>query len=175
MTTPTPVRFSIDEAQRYYDEWRFNCGPGALCAVTGCTPIAALEALPKFRERGYTNPKMMRRGLELRSAKWRELLSEDGAVNDLPRISNLPAHGLVRVQWAGPWTKPGVPVVARYRHSHWIAVDGEHVFDINAMCVGGWLPLVEWFNELVPWLIRECEPKSATGDWWATHCWEVER
>jgi hypothetical protein len=29
-------------------------------------------------------------------------------------------------------------------------------------------------GQVVPWLLRECEPK-ADGTWWPTHCWEVSR
>lgn len=48
------------------------------------------------------------------------------------------------------------------------------VFDVNALCVGGWIPFPEWANELVPWLLEQAEPK-ATGEWWPTHCLEVHR
>ena len=27
------VRFTIDDANKAGNEWRFNCGPGAICAV----------------------------------------------------------------------------------------------------------------------------------------------
>lgn len=109
-----PVPFTLEEAQQLYDECRFNCGPGALCAVTGRRPVDVLEAMPDFRARGYTNPKMMRRALTALQAIWSEPLSEDGAVNLTPgAIFPKPSFGLVRVQWGGRWTKPGVPVRAR--------------------------------------------------------------
>lgn len=171
---PRSVLFTIDEAQRYWEKWRFNCGPSALCAIANRKPLEALAALPQFRQRGYTNPKMMRAGLKAFGMRWAELVSDE-ETNNLPRVATFPSYGLVRVQFAGPWTKPGVPIVARYRHTHWVGVDNWNVFDINAMCAGGWLPVAEWANDLIPWLIKKCEPKSATGDWWATHCWEVER
>jgi len=174
MTPPVP--FTLEEAQQLYDECRFNCGPSALCAVTARRPADVLEAMPDFRARGYTNPKMMRRGLAVLGSKWTELLSEDGAVNlangvILPK----PSFGLVRVQWGGRWTKPGVPVRARYRYSHWIAIAGDWIYDINAMCVGGWIPIEEWTGQLVPWLLREIYGSKPSGEWWSTHCWEVER
>lgn len=172
--TPPPVQFSMDEANALFDECRFNCGPSALCAVTGRSPREVLAAMPDFVVRGYTNPKMMRRGLTSLCTKWTEVISEDGPVNLNQTIGAFPSFGLARLQWAGRWTNPGVPVRARYRHSHWIGVAGNKVFDINAMCVGGWLPIDEWANQLVPWLLREVEPK-ATGEWWTTHSWEVEQ
>jgi hypothetical protein len=172
MNAPATVAFTADEAERFYDEWRFNCGPSALCAVMNVRPEEALRVIPKFKERGYTNPKMMRAGLMALGATIIELRSEDGPVT-LTQDAPYPAFGVVRIQWSGRWTNPGVPVRARYRHSHWIARAGEHAFDINCMGVGGWLPWTEWRDQVAPWLIRELEAK-ATG-WWPTHCWEVGR
>ena len=87
-----------------------------------------------------------------------------------------PPWGLVRIQWAGPWTHPGVPSVARYRYTHWIAYsqmgDIPFIFDINAMCVGGWLDANEWLGQLAPQLQHEISPKI-TG-WWVTHSWGVD-
>ena len=80
--------------------------------------------------------------------------------------------GLVRIQWGGRWTNPGVPMRVRYRHTHWVAVGNGEVFDINAICVGGWMPWDEWQDELVPWLMREGVP-GHNGTWWPTHALEV--
>ena len=89
-----------------------------------------------------------------------------------------PAFGLCRVQWEGPWTAPGVPIRVRYRHTHWVAVDtldGEvWIFDVNCMCVGGWVQLAEWRDSVVTWLLKECEPQ-ADGKWHLTHVIEVNR
>jgi hypothetical protein len=54
-------------------------------------------------------------------------------------------------------------------------IDGEEVniFDINAMCVGGWIPFSEWAGQLVPWLLKECVPR-ASGRWHITHVIEVQ-
>ena len=165
-----PVPFTMEDAERFYDEWRFNCGPASLCAVLAVRPEVALRVIPKFRERGYTNPRMMRNGLDVLGAKVIELLSEDGRVT-LTQDAPYPAFGLVRIQWSGRWTNPGVPVRVRYRHSHWIARADDQAFDINCMCEGGWVPWTEWRDQVAPWLIREIEPK-ATG-WWPTHSWAV--
>lgn len=32
------TNFAIEEARSAGDTWKFNCGPGALCAVTGMKP-----------------------------------------------------------------------------------------------------------------------------------------
>lgn len=174
-------RFTLDDAQAAADAWGFNCGPGALCAVLGMTPDEIRPHLLDFEGKGYTNPTLMAnilRGLNIPFRRKYECAV--GPVDNRPLPGDWPRFGLVRVQWGGPWTAPGVPMRARYRHTHWIAVrmDGDsgrrEAFDINALCVGGWLPFYEWANELVPWLIRECVPKG-NGEWWPTHCWEINQ
>lgn len=166
------VSFTIDEAEQLYDECRFNCGPSALCAITGKRPDEILQALPQFRQRGYTNPKMMATALRSFGIDWQVLLADEISV--LSRDISMPTFGLVRVQWDGPWAKPGVPIRARYRHTHWIAINDDRIFDINCMCVGGWVAASEWKDQVVPWLLAQLEKKS-NGNWWPTHCWQLAR
>lgn len=91
-----------------------------------------------------------------------------------------PTYGLARIQWEGPWTKPGVPMAARYRHTHWVGVaqiidNTIGIFDVNACGNGtGWCSLADWSGILVPWILKECEPK-AHGGWHVTHGIEVGR
>lgn len=171
MTTPAPAPYTVDEAQAAADGWHFNCGPAAYGAVTGkgLAEIHEAFSLAGFIEKGYTNPLMMRnltRGISRPVAEY--------AGPERPESWTYPAFGLVRIQWGGPWTRPGVPMRARYRATHWIAVDGEHHFDVNCLCVGGWVPRAEWETQVAPWIIRECQPKG-DGSWWPTHLWEVQR
>lgn len=171
-----PVRFTIEDAQAAADEWRFNCGPGALCAVLGMTPTEIRPYLGDFERKGYTNPTLMTDTLNRIGVKYFQTYRGDNPNAAICRVC--PLFGLVRIQWSGPWTNPGVPMRVRYRHTHWVGWDdkaGEHgqVFDINAMCSGGWLPFNEWATGLTPWLIKQCEPK-ASGEWWPTHCIEIE-
>jgi len=78
--------------------------------------------------------------------------------------------GLVRVQWGGDWTRPGVPMKARYRKTHWVAIKGGFIFDVNA---AQWLQHEVWDQKLVPWLCEECVP-GWDGLYWPTHVIEVE-
>ena len=165
---PPPFPATLDEAQAAADAWGFNCGPASICAVTGKTPAEIRPCLGDFERKRYTNPTLM----------W-DILRGLGVCWHKRADRTWPEFGLVRVQWAGPWTRPGVPIRARYRHTHWVAShfpdfrDTAHmVFDVNAICVGGWLPFREWADDLVPWLLKQCEPK-ASGEWWATHSIEV--
>lgn len=167
--TPRLVRFTIDDAQRASDDWGFNCGPGALCAVLHLTPDELRHQMGDFERKGYTNPKLMLEVLHRAGACFRQAFRSDDP-SEIPLVQ----YGLVRIQWGGPWTRPGVPMAARYRRTHWIAMrDGREIFDVNAMCCGGWISFREWHDELVPWLCRQAVPKW-DGRLWATHAIEVE-
>lgn len=158
--------FTAEDAARAHDQWGANCGPGALAAVMKLTLDQVRPYLPDFDRKRYTNPLMMYAALRSLRAQWSK---RDG----------WPTNGLVRVQWEGAWTAPGVPMRARYRHTHWIGsrrvgVAGEEhwIFDINCMRVGGWVRRDEWHSQVVPWLLPQIEPK-AKGSYHITHYIEV--
>lgn len=172
------LRFTADDAQRAHDEWGMNCGPAALCAALSLTPDELRPHLGDFEQRGYTSPSMMAGILRRLKVNFRRLYECQDKVAGRPLSGEFPTLGLVRIQFGGPWTMPGVPIPARYRKTHWVAMRRDaaawSVFDINAIGYGGWLPSREWAGQLVPWLIREAVPKG-DGEWWPTHCWQVER
>lgn len=162
------TRFTADDADQAHDAWGCNCGPGAVAAIMGMTldEVRPHMAAAGFEARRYTSPSMMTAVLQSIGRPWRRAGTD------------WPVHGLVRIQWEGPWTMPGVPVRARYRHTHWIAacrhpVRGIGVFDINALGNGtGWCALEDWSGILVPWLLEQCVPR-ANGGWHVTHAIEV--
>ena len=162
--------FTEQEAYRAAERFGFNCGPAALCAVTGLRPEEAIDRLHGFERKRYTNPSMMQRALRDLGIGFERVYQCLGLSK--AREPKYPEFGLVRVQWGGPWTEPGVPVRARYSHTHWIACDRGEVFDVNAISWGGWIARWEWEQRLVPWLLEQVEPK-ASGEWWPTHCWQV--
>jgi hypothetical protein len=90
-----------------------------------------------------------------------------------------PRYGLVRIQWEGPWTQPGVPIRARYRFTHWVGAATRSpgdvgVWDVNALANGtGWGSLANWSSIPVPCLTADV--KRASGGWHITHAIEVER
>jgi hypothetical protein len=164
------TQITPDLAYKAHDEWGANCGPGALAAIMNMTLDAVRPHLKDFDKKHYTNPTMMYAALNSIGAKWRLIKP----------LKSWPRHGLVRVQWEGPWTKPGVPMGARYRHTHWVAAskryaeDNIAVFDINAINNGtGWISLVDWCEQLAPWLMKEIVPKS-NGRWHITHVIEID-
>ncbi len=168
------LTFDLEAARHAADTWGCNCGPAALAAVCGITLDAVRAYMGDFESKGYTNPSLMAASLRRMSVPFKrtyECRGADEAVNPL-----YPDYGLVRIQWAGPWTTPGVPVKARYHHTHWIGLrhvaDGHaEAFDVNAMYSGGWIPWLEWKFQLNPWLMKQVEPKA--DGWWPTHCWDI--
>lgn len=161
------AKFGAVEAQNASDSWGFNCGPGAVCGLLGMTPDELRPYLGDFERKRYTNPRLMRDVLRNLGRSVRQTYRSDA-----PGTVTAAESALVRVQWAGPWTKPEVPMIARQRWSHWVAVAGSSVFDVNAISIGGWITRKIWEERLVPWLISNCCPKG-DGQWWPTHVWEV--
>ena len=165
---PPEPQFTLFDAENASD-WRFNCGPAAVCAVTNMSPDDVRPKLLDFESKGYTNPTLMwgiLHGLYVRWVNLRPVFQSMWTVNLNDAI------GLMRVQWGGPWCAEGRPPAARYRHTHWVAWwkfgSEVFIFDINAMCVGGWLSFGEWHKQLAPWIIRECVPKG-DGTFWPSH------
>ncbi len=158
-------RFTAEDAQRAYDEWGSNCGPGALAAIVDMTLDEVRPLIPGFDEKRYTNPSMMNAALRATGKRWWKI----GAT--------WPAYGLVRIQWEGPWTQPGVPMAARYRYTHWIGASrgtkSIGIFDINAISNGtGWCSLADWDEHVAPALMANYP--RANGKWSVTHALEVE-
>ena len=174
------LRFGISEAQAATEDWGFNCGPAALCAVLGKTPSEIRPFLREFERKGYTNPTLMSSILHDLRVPFHRIFEQPGQVRrwgfQTPKYPN--PLGLVRIQWDGPWCQPHVPTRACYRHTHWVGFrqeEGEQMaFDVNALSVGGWISWMEWREEIAPWLLTRCEPK-ATGQFWPTHCWEMRQ
>lgn len=161
------LAYSIDEAQKAVDDWGFNCGPAALTAITGLCPGEIRGSLGDFEKKGYINPMLMYTILNCLGLDWQV---KKGNVD-------FPDYGLARVQWEGPWTEEGVHWAVRQRHTHWVACRRDRrkllIFDVNAICVGGWLNYEEWAGSLVPWLLKEVE-SEANGLWYVAHSIEVK-
>lgn len=178
-------RFTLDDVQRASDEWGLNCGPAAVAAICGFTLEGIRPLLGDFEKKGYTNPTLMWEILRNTGVKWQASMI-GVAARGIGGRSPWPFYGLARVQWEGPWTAPGVPMRVRYRHTHWVGATnfGEDwhkagwqepmIFDVNCMCVGGWVTLSEWSGSLVPWLLEQCDPK-ADGKWHLTHIVEIDK
>jgi hypothetical protein len=158
--------FTRDDFDRANAEWGANCGPGAVAAIMGMTLDEVRPHMGDFERKHYTNPSLMNAVLRSIGRPWRKI----GAV--------WPSYGLVRVQWEGPWTAPGVPMRARYRYTHWIGCYVGYasvgIFDINAMANGtGWCSRDDWAESIVPYILKQYP--RASGAWHITHGIEVDR
>ena len=172
---PAPfIRFDGDEAMRANKEWGFSCGPAALAAVLNLRPVDVKPAFPQFP--GYCTPSAMTTALatlkqlhEWRIATHPPLVEQCDPMPD--PLALLPARGVARIQWAGPWTEPGANVKWAYQHTHWIASwrDGDacEIYDINM----GVNPADVWVRDVVPQLLV-AHPR-ATGRFWITHTYNI--
>lgn len=169
------IRFTAADVDLAHDTWGLNCGPAAFAAILDLTLDEARRHFgPEFEAKRYTNPTLMFAALRSAQCRWR-LLPGSRAVG---ASVDWPTYGLVRVQWMGRWTDPGVPIAARYRMTHWVGAarrDAEiGVWDVNAIGNGsGWCALADWSNTLVPWIMEGY--RGANGQWTLTHAIEVER
>jgi hypothetical protein len=173
--------FTQEDFQQAYEEWGANCGPSALAFVLKLPIAAVRHRIPSFEERRYTSPTMMAVALRNLGREYCEVLKQGPAVRlsdrDLSRVMFANQTALVRVQWSGPWTNPGVNPRWAYGHTHWIATwlditSRNHstrtrmVFDCN----GGIRSYENWQREIVPVLTKY---PRANGDWFPTHVWRL--
>lgn len=178
------MSITLADAEVAYVNWGANCGPTALAAVLGLTLDQVRPHMGDFERKGYTNPTLMYAALKSLGAKHhdRRLIAMKVEHARGARAEDWPRYGLCRVQWEGPWTAPGVPLRARYRHTHWIGCsvrsDGPAdigIFDVNCLNNGtGWVSLDNWRLLVVPEILAACEPK-ASGGWHLTHTIEIAR
>jgi hypothetical protein len=167
-------KFTAEDAENAYFEWGCNCGPAALAAIMEMTLDEVRPHLTGFDAKRYVNPTMMFDALKGIGAKYRSTALGYALAPD--DFIGWPRYGLARIQWEGPWMKPGVPMRARYRYTHWVGGQGGRssygVFDINAINNGsGWCSLKSWTDVIVP-TITECY-RRADGKWHITHAIEV--
>lgn len=163
--------FTQDEFESASREWGCNCGPSALAFACQVSLGKVREAIVGFDEKRYTSPSMMSGGIRAVGMDFDavENPSVDAMCHETP--------ALVRVQWTGPWTQPGVNPKWAYWHTHWVATwrqpamkpgHASLVFDCNA----GVTMLDDWVANVVPTLTTA---PRADGGWFPTHVWRVRK
>lgn len=169
------LRFDVDAAEAAYDAWKFSCGPAAICGLLSMTPAELRPHVGDFPQKGYTSPTMMYEMLRSLGARFAIRQGTTDGKHQPP----WPSFGLARIQFGGPWCKPGVPMRVRYNYTHWVAswrashdADRHFVYDINTTCAG-WLGFFEWSHKVMPWLLEDV--RRADRTWWVTHALEVSR
>jgi hypothetical protein len=113
--------------------WHVNCGPGSLAAALALDLETVRQLMPEFEGKGYTNPTMIEQALGRAGIVFRRT---KGLVTDVL------CEGINRVQWSGPWLKPGVPAGAAYQRTHWVAAAQGMVFCTCSAIA--WIPLAAW-------------------------------
>lgn len=158
------IRFTPEEFVQANEAWQCNCGPAAIAAACGLTLDDVGGRLSGWP--GYMNPSLMVETLKkLRIRFWPSLTVNWGR------------RAVVRIQWGGPWMLPGVPIGARYQHTHWVAscfaYERVWLFDCNNLFLGlgGWVHAEEWEQKVVPALLEG--KKRADGTWSRTHVYEI--
>lgn len=132
---PVSVPFALytpPDVEECANDWGANCGPASLAALAGISLAKIKPYLVGFAGRGYMNPTHMRDACLKMNLPVARQTKHWPTVNDV---------ALVFVQWGGPWLKPGVPVGAAYRNTHWITLVGEAAYDVN---VGRWVHRADW-------------------------------
>jgi hypothetical protein len=152
--------FTGADVRRAAEEWGCNCGPAALAFALQVPLERVRGAIPGFESKRYTSPTMMRAALDGLGVSFTPAPADRLSLLLVPM-------SLVRVQWTGPWAKPGAPPKWAYRQTHWIAAWGGNVFDVN----GGIGSLDWWVKEIVP-AITAATPR-ADGGWFPTHVWRI--
>lgn len=123
----------IDEAA---DEWNANCGPAALAAILDRSLAQVRPLLNEFDKKPWMNVTQIQGALKAAGVEFKG------------RLKTRPAYGLVFIQWGGHEKKP---VFVQYKFTHWIAVAGDTVFEINAPHLVSWQ---EWQRQM-PDIIKE--------------------
>ena len=173
MRYPVMRGIGAGEMDAAHEEWGANCGPSSIAAVCNLSLKDVRGHMGDFETKRYTNPKLMWSVLRSNGVRFHYRGGHLGH-------DNWPDFGLARIQWEGPWSRDGVPMKARYRHTHWIGVNamnrnGIGIFDCNATVNGtGWTSLEFWKSMLVPEILDTCEP-MANGNWHITHAVEVRQ
>lgn len=131
-----------------------SCGPAAFAALARLGLEAAIDYFPDSAQRAWTNRTMMRRALR--------------AIGfDFAHTSGMWPHiGLCLLHFTGPWTRRGYPA-AVLQHTHWVAVYGEYVFDINW---NGWLPRTNWEEVVIEDLLSQ---RIRADGWMVMTAYEV--
>lgn len=182
--TALKPRFTYDDAAHAADVWGCNCGPAAVAAICRLTLDELRPHLGDFEKKRYTNPTLMWQILRNIGVAF-EVSFPASPIREAPFAGVWPRFGLARIQWSGPWLNPGVPVAARYRHTHWVGAcnlgegsglrEAVGIWDVNCLNNGdGWVSLGNWSELAVPAILKQCYPK-ASGGWYVTHVVEVKR
>ena len=128
-----------------------NCGPVAYAAALQVEVCDIMVHFPQFCEgRRWTNSIQMRQALAARD------------ITTVTKYREFPRYGLALIQWLGPWTQTDFFARSSLRYTHWVAVDGDWLFDHSETT---WLLKDQWASGIAPGYLSELS--QAAG-------WEVK-
>lgn len=144
---PPELMFNYEQSAWAHDTWNATCGPHSIAAATGKS-LEEVRAIltPKFK--GWMNPTMLAEALKALDVP--HTLTNGLVTKDL-------CHGINRIQFEGPWLKPGVPAAAAYAHTHWVARMGYGVLCTMA-CHHHWIPIDVFWD----WHLAHSKPMHIT-------------
>lgn len=143
-TNPTEREpFTPPDLESAYRAWAANCGPAAFAAIVRRPLREVREFFPSFPRRPWLTPSAMKEALDKIGARYKDTSKHFA--------TRTPLYGLVFVQIAGPWTKPGANAKWAYKYTHWVGVAGGRRYDAN---VNGWLPESEWRTSVMAQLVK---------------------
>lgn len=152
------LRFTAEESARANKDWKATCGPHSIAAACGIALDQVREQLEYFGDyKGWMSPTQVQRVL-LRLQKPFRLDRWNIKTSEL-------CNGINRIQWEGPWLKPGVPARVAYRHTHWIAHFNGWVL-CTACLPSEWITVEDWRHHHL-----EVEPATPFH---ITHHYEME-
>lgn len=125
----------------------------SLAAISGKTVPEAVRCFPDFQ------PNRQASRIDMEAA----LVSANLTFNRKPKT--WPEEGLCLIQFTRSLTGPGFGHAKN--DTHWVAILGEYVFDINW---GGWLPHANW-EDVVLYEILASKPES--DEWRVVTSYEV--
>jgi len=143
------------DAEEAYNLWGANCGPSAMAALLGVELSVIRTHISNWK--GYTTPSMAR-----------DTLRSAGAKCDYGRNGDWPQIGMVCIQFGGPWCAPNAHPIEQYKRSHYIAVHGSAVYDVNC---DKWISRGHWNTLIAPEIARLYERSDRT--WYPRSCISV--
>jgi hypothetical protein len=124
---------------------KLTCGAMAFAAIARIKLESVCNYFPELETRPWINRRSMERALRAAGRNFQRC------------DSDWPNYGLCLVHFVGPWTERAFPM-AVLAQTHWVAVHGDYVYDVNW---NGWLPKDNWEEIVVEELIA-AKPR-ATG------------
>jgi hypothetical protein len=134
--------FNPPDIGEAHEKYGANCGPAAFAALVGKPILEIIHLFPQFPAKRWTN------GGSMKSA-----LAAYGVI--FKRVSEFPKLGVAHMLIDGPWTGGRWA----FHRSHWFAVNGHDIFDINSHA--GWLQRPIWEAHILPDIIASY--KGGTG------------